>query len=365
MPGRARSALTRALAAGVLAAAAALGGCRGDRDESGPDRRRPDIDAVFADFDRAGSPGCAVGIADEGKIVVEEQYGQADLGAGTPITEETVFDVGSVSKQFTAASILLLEQDGALSLDDEVHGYVPELPDYGEDVFLDDLLHHTSGIPDYIGLLFDAGFDERGVSTTADALAALVAEPELDFVPGTEFSYSNSNYFLLSLVVERVSGRSLRRFADERIFEPLGMDDSFFRDDSTEVIDNRALGYADGTFELYTSDWEQTGDGALHTTVGDLLAWADNFVTAKLGGDAFVASMLEPGQLDDGSFVDYSAGVVVTGAGRDLTISHSGAWVGYTADLEIFPEQDLAVAVTCNVTVDPEALAAEAVDVYQ
>ncbi|MGQ0802422.1 MAG: serine hydrolase domain-containing protein [Actinomycetota bacterium] len=360
MPGRARPALT------VIAVAIAAAGCgEGGDDSPEADRRKPDVDVVFAEFDRPGSPGCAVGIADEGEVVVEEQYGEADLEAGTPITEETVFDVGSVSKQFTAASILLLEQDGALSLDDEVHMHLPELPEYGEEVLLDDLVHHTSGIPDYIGLLFDAGFDERGVSTTADAVAALVAEAELDFVPGTRFAYSNSNYFLLSLVVERVSGLSLRQFADEQIFEPLGMDRSFFRDDFAEAVEHRALGYEDGTLALYTSAWEQTGDGAFHTTVADLLAWADNFTTGEVGGDALVDAMLEPGQLDDGSVVDYSAGVVVTGAGRDRTISHSGAWVGYTADLEILPERDLAVAVTCNVTVDPEALAADAVDAYQ
>src|SRR3954452_713872 len=220
----------------------------------------PQVDALFSAYDKAGSPGCALAVIVDGRIVYEKGYGMASLEQGALITPQTVFDIGSTSKQFTAASILLLAQDGKLSLDDDIHKLIPELPDYGTPVTLRHLLHHTSGVRDYINLMVFGGINIEDWTTDEDALVALARQKKLDFRPGDEHSYSNSGYFLLSLVVKRASGKTLRQFAQERIFGPLGMASTRYLDDHTEVVPRRAASYGpgdDGRFKVQMSNWEQ------------------------------------------------------------------------------------------------------------
>src|SRR5687768_3033322 len=227
------------------------------------------VDKVFSAYGKDG-PGCALAVVRDGGIVYSKGYGMASLEHGVPITPQTVFDIGSTSKQITAASILLLAQDGKLSLDDDVRKHIPEMPDLGTPVTLRHLLHHTSGVRDYIELLQLGEISFEDVATDDDALAALSRQKALDFRPGDEHSYSNSGYFLLSLVVKRTSGKTLREFAQERIFTPLGMSSTQILDDHTLVIPRRAASYAprrDGGFRLAIANWEQTGDGAVQTTV--------------------------------------------------------------------------------------------------
>jgi CubicO group peptidase (beta-lactamase class C family) len=329
----------------------------------------PSVDAVFAEYAKPGSPGCSLAVVQNGNIVYEKGYGLASIEHGVPIDpKKTVFDIGSTSKQITAASILLLAQDGKLSLDDEVRKHVPELPDYGTPVTIRHLLHHTSGIRDYINLMAMGGINFEDWTTGADALAAIARQKALDFKPGSEHSYSNSGYFLLSQIVERVSGKKMREFAQERIFGPLGMTNTQILDDHTKVIPNRAASYGPGPgggFAIQMSNWEQTGDGAVQTTVEDLAKWDQNFYKPKVGGAWLVEQLQTKGKLNDGETIDYARGLMVADYRGLRRVSHGGGWAGYRAEMIRFPDQKLSVVTLCNLgTANPSALAQQVADLY-
>lgn len=326
------------------------------------------VDAIFAEYDKADSPGCSLGVIREGKLIYTRGYGRANLEHGLPITSRTVFDIGSTSKQFSAASILLLEQQGKLSRDDDVRKWVPELPDYGRKITIRHLLHHTSGLRDYLTLMSLAGINFDGVTGADDALGIIARQKELNFAPGEEHLYSNSGYFLLSVIVERASGKSLRAFAQEHIFTPLGMRDTHFHDDHTELVARRAAAYSPkegGGFVIDMSNFEQTGDGAVFTTVEDLLKWDQNFYEPRVGGRALVEGLLTRGKLNSGKELDYATGLVV-GTHRGLpTVSHGGSWGGYRAELLRFPEQKFSVICQCNLgSTNPSRLARQVAEVY-
>jgi CubicO group peptidase (beta-lactamase class C family) len=306
------------------------------------------VDALFATWDRPDSPGCALGVIQDGKLVHARGFGSASLEHAVPITPRTIFDIGSTSKQFTAASIGLLVADNKLAVTDEIHDWVPELADYGARVTLDHMLHHTSGLPDYLGLM-DA--HEADWTTPKDALDALAAVKALDFPPGTKFAYSNTNFFLLSLVIERASGEPFARFAKERIFAPLGMNDTLLFDDHTLVIPHRATGYLPrkgGGFRVDMSDFEQLGDGGVQTCVEDLLRWDANFYTHTVGGDALQTFLHATGTLADGKPIDYARGLFVDTFRGLRRVHHAGAWAGYRAELMRFPEQKTSIVCLQN-----------------
>ena len=316
-----------------------------------PEASQAAVDKVFSDLTAPGSPGCAVGVAENGATVYEHGYGLANVEAGAPIRPDTVFDIGSTSKQFTAASILLLEQQGKLSVKDDVRKFIPELPRYGATITLLHLLNHTSGLRDYLLLFHLAGFNGDSVTTDDEALALVARQKALNFTPGAEHLYSNTGYFLLALVVKRASGQTLPEYAAEHIFKPLGMTHTRFRDDHTLLMPGRAQAYdskTGGAYRLDVSYFEQTGDGAVHTTVGDLLKWDENFYTARVGGAAVVAALQQPGVLNSGRTIPYAKGLV-RGTYRGLPcVSHGGSWGGYRAELIRFPQQHLSVATLCN-----------------
>jgi CubicO group peptidase (beta-lactamase class C family) len=319
-----------------------------------------EVDALFATWDRPDSPGCALGVIQDGKLVYARGYGQASLEHSVPITARTVFDIGSTSKQFTAAGICLLVQDGKLGVEDEVHDWVPELAPWDADVTLDHLLHHTSGIPDYLGLMFRSGVDEADLTTPAQALGHLSKVQELRFPPGSKFEYSNSNFFLLSLVIERASGQPFQELARTRLFEPLGMTSTLLFHDHTLVVPRRATGYAprkDGGFAVAMSDFEQLGDGAVQTSVEDLARWDANFYSWKVGGEALRQFLHATGKLNDGKPITYARGLFVDafhGLGR---VYHGGSWAGYRAQLMRFPEQKTSIVCLCNLgDMDPSGL---------
>jgi len=316
------------------------------------DKTAKATDEVFADLTKPGSPGCAVAVARAGKVVYENGYGLANIEENVPITPQTVFDIGSTSKQFTAASILLLEKQGKLSVHDDVRKYLPEIPDYGHPITILQLLNHTSGLRDYLTLFELAGVNADGVTTDHDALAIITRQKALNFEPGSEYLYSNSGFFLLSVIVKRVSGKTLREFAAENIFAPLEMKQTVFRNEHTQLVANRALAYdskgAGAGYSLDVSYFEQTGDGAVHTSVEDLLHWDENFYSGKVGGEKFVAELQERGKLNNGKTLDYAKGLVI-GEYRGLhTVAHGGSWGGYRAQLLRFPEQHFSVACLCN-----------------
>ena len=311
------------------------------------------VDKVFEKWNRSDSPGCAVGIYRDGQIVYKRGYGMANLNDDVPITPATVFHVASMSKQFTAASILLLAQQGKLSLDDDVHKYIPELPDFGERITLRHLMHHTSGLRDQWALLGLAGWRySQDLITDDDVMSVLVHQKALNFKPGEKYLYSNTGFTLLALVVKRVSGMSLREFTTKNIFEPLGMTHTHFRDDHEEVVKHDSLGYeqnGDGKpFRMSLTNFDTTGATSLHTTVEDLQLWDENFYHPRIGGPLFIQQMLEKGKLNSGKEQDYASGLAIGGYKGLPTVGHGGADAGYRSDMERFPEQHFTAAVLCN-----------------
>jgi CubicO group peptidase (beta-lactamase class C family) len=291
----------------------------------------------------------------------------ANLEHGVPITWQTVFDLGSTSKQFTAMSVLLLEQEGRLSLDDDVRKWIPELPRYANPVTIRHLLHHTSGLRDYLTLMWLRGVNFDGVTTAGDAVAIITRQRETNFEPGSEYLYSNSGYFLLSEIVRRASGKTLAEFARERIFTPLGMEVTHFHDDHTMIVPHRATGYAPrkgGDFRISMSGFEQIGDGSVMTTVEELARWDANFHTGSVGGRELLARIETRGRLTSGRELDYASGLMV-GSYRGLrTIRHGGSWAGYRADFLRFPGERTSIAVLCNLTTaGPGRLAQRVADV--
>ena len=311
------------------------------------------VNALFTQWDKPDSPGCAVGIIKDGVLMHARGYGMANLEHGIPITPQTVFDIGSCSKQFTAFCILLLEKRGKLSLDDDVRKFVPEIPDFGRPILIRHLLYHTSGLRNYVTLLENDGKRTEDVATDADALRVLAKERDLHFVPGEKHRYSNTGYFLMSLIVKKVTGESLREFARKNIFEPLGMAHSHFHDDHTMIVKSRATGYSPlsgGGFGIEISNWEHVGDGSLMTTLEDLVKWDQNFYDGKVGGKEVVKRMEMPGRLNDGTKLNYGCGLIIGKYQGTLMIHHGGAWAGYRSHIVRFPKRKLTFIVLGNVS---------------
>ena len=321
------------------------------------------IDAIFAASDRPDTPGCALGVFRAGEVLYAKGYGQADLERPAPITSRSVFDVGSTSKQFTAASILLLAMDGKLDLEADIRTLLPQLPDLGGPIRVRHLVHHTSGIRDYLNLIVMSGRNLDNDYTEDEIVDLLARQRGLDFPPGTKHSYSNSGYFLLSEIVRLVSGKSLREFAHERIFGPLGMTQTFFHDDYAELVPGRAIGYTpgpEGTFRIDVPIGDVLGDGAVFTTVEDLARWD----ARHYEGDEFVRRLTTPGTLDDGTALEYAFGLMIGDYRGQRTVHHGGAWGGYRAQMTRFPDQRLTIAVLANhALADPTGLAHQVADV--
>jgi len=356
------------LARWVVVAGLSLAAARGgEAQKITPDVAKR-VDGVFAKWNRADSPGCALGVYRGGQIVYKRGYGIEDLNEDVHITPGTVFHVASMSKQFTAAAVVLLAQQGKLSLDDDVRKYIPELPDFGQKITIRNLVHHTSGLRDQWALLELAGWRySQDLITNEDVMSLLTRQKELNFKPGERHLYSNTGYTLLGLIVKRVSGMSLREFTTKNIFEPLGMTRTHFRDDHAEVIKHNAVGYAQETgkpFEISITNFDTVGATSLHTTVEDLQRWDENFYQPKVGGAAFVQQMLQRGKLNNGEQLDYAFGLVIDKDKGLPTIGHGGADAGYRSDMIRYPEQHFSVAVLCNsAEADPSGLAGQVADI--
>ncbi|HEV2386790.1 MAG TPA: serine hydrolase domain-containing protein [Candidatus Acidoferrales bacterium] len=344
----------------------ATGRAQGSTPATLPAADRARIDAVFQDFNDR-TPGCVLGVVRDGRLAYARGYGMASLEENVPMTPETVLEIGSVSKQFTATSIFLLEHDGKLSIDDEARKYIHELPDYRYPVTIRELLHHTSGVRDCIALMEMSGIPFDDYATEADALAMIARQKELNFEPNTAYLYSNSGYFLLSRIVKRVSGMPLAQFARERIFQPLGMIHTTIVDDHTLVIPGRSRTYAPwdgGGYQVDVSNWEQTGDGAVDTTVGDLALWDRNFDDPVVGGRRLIDELETQGVLKDGKKIDYAAGLAIDTYRGLRRVSHAGSWQGFRAQFERFPDQELSLITLCNVAnADPGARTSKVADI--
>jgi len=308
------------------------------------------VDAIFAHIKRS-DPGCAVGVEAPGQAPVLRAYGSADLEQAAPITLDTVFEAGSVSKQFTAAAALILVGEHRLSLDDDIRKYLPELPDYGQPITIAELMGHTSGLRDWEEVAAISGwpFGER-VYSQDDVLQISARQRALNFKPGTAWSYSNTGYNLLAFIIERISGSSLADFSRARLFAPLGMTHTSWRDDFRRVVRGRAVAYvgaADGTYEQFMPFENAYGHGGLLTTVGDLLIWNRALTERQLG--TFVTEELQrPSRLTDGREVGYARGLFVRTYRGAHEIFHDGATAGYRTWLGRFLEPKLSVAILCN-----------------
>jgi len=336
-------------------------------DASSADRHQQ-IDAIFAPWKNDATPGCAVGVSRNGQLDYAQGYGMSNMEYGVPITPQSVFHVASISKQFTAFSIGLLAQEGKLSLKDDVRKYLPELPDFGKTITIDHLIHHTNGLREQGQLLNMAGWRNDDLYTQGDVLWALSRQRQLNFAPGTEVVYGNAAYTLLAVIVQRVSGQSLRDFADARIFKPLHMDDTRFLDDYAEIVPRRASAYSPrsgGGWVTNVPHITHYGSTSLNTTVGDLLKWEQNLVDARVGGKPLVAMLQTPGRLNDGTGIGYGGGLRI-GEYRGLRlISHDGADNGFRADALLFPDQRVAVVALCNgSTIVPAELTRKVAAVY-
>ena len=309
-----------------------------------------DIDHIFAKWSDS-TPGCAVGVAKAGHLEFSKAYGSADLENGIRNSPDTVFEAGSVSKQFTAMAILILAREGKLSLDDPARKYIPELPDYGNPVTIREMLTHTSGLRDWGDIATIEGWP-RGtrIYEDADLLKIVSKQKELNFAPGTRWSYSNTGYNLSEIIVSRVSGMSLAEFTRQRIFLPLGMTHTSWRDDYTRIVPSRAVAYsqrsdgfhADMPFEnIY-------GNGGLLTTVGDLLKWNEHLSSPDAADSELVRDQQRNYQLNSGRPTDYGYGLFIREFNGASEISHTGSTAGYTSFLARYPSQSLSIAILCN-----------------
>jgi CubicO group peptidase (beta-lactamase class C family) len=308
------------------------------------------VKEIFSRFDSTASPGCAVGVSLNDEPVLTGAYGMADLEHDIAIRPDTVFEAGSVSKQFTAAAVLLLAQQGKVALDDNVRKYIPELPDYGTPITIRHLLNHTSGLRDWGSLEAIAGWPRTTRAYTHDhVLEILSRQKALNYTPGAEYSYTNSGYNLAAILVTRVSGKPFAQFTKEQLFQPLGMTSTQWRDDFRRIVKNRAIAYqqSSNTIRQLMPFEDVHGNGGLLTTVGDLLKWNANFQSAKVGGKELLALQQTQSKLNDGRTISYALGLFVEGD----EIAHSGTTAGYNAWLGRYPKQGVSVAVLCNTSI--------------
>lgn len=326
------------------------------------------VDAFLAQWDKNDMPGCAVGVVKDGRLVYKRGFGMANLDYDVPNTPLTRFNLASVSKPFTAFSIALLAQQEKLSLDDDIRKYVPEIPKYDETVTIRHLIHHASGIREYEALVLFGGLSTDSAHSSKAILNMLARQKNISFKPGAKYQYSNSGYFLLGIIVERVSGKSLRAFAEENIFKPLGMKNTLFFDNRFEVVKNRAHGYQigpDKSIRARSSLHNLVGAGGVLSTVEDLYLWNQNFYEPKVGNKELIQLLTTPGTLNSGEKMAYAFGMW-RGEYKGLPlITHSGNMFGYRARIGSFPDQKLTViALSNNMAIFPSVIVEKLADIY-
>jgi len=328
------------------------------------------VDELFIQWDKPDSPGCAIAVIQNGEIIYHRGYGMANLEYNIPISLNSVFDIASNSKQFTAMCIVLLARQKFLDLDDELQKYIPEIPQYSQPITIRHLSVHTSGLRDYLMLMFFAGMMFENKYLNEEIIALIARQQSLNFDPGAEQLYCNSGYILLAEIVRRVSGKSLRIFAQEQIFAPLGMKNTHFHDNFKEIVKNRAIGYTPkdgGGFQIDMSFHDFCGDGQLYTTIEDLLLWDRNFYHNILGGygQDLIEEVTTPRTLNNGKVLSGSFGLYIDSRGGLKTIRHGGAWTGYRSDFIRFPDRKFSVICLANLnTINPTKLAFQIADIY-
>lgn len=328
------------------------------------------VDSICAPYTVAGSPGCVVGVVKDGKVILQKGYGLADLENESPLTEKSVLDIGSNAKQFTATAILLLQEQGKLSIDNEVQQYIPEFPKYPWKITLRHLMQHTSGIRDYFDLMTLKGMNIGNNYPTSEYHQLIFSQKELNFPPGEQQLYSNSGFILLAEVVQRVSGESLAQFARKNILEPLEMENTIYCDDPMMLIKHRTGNYGPlptGEYWRGASIASNIGDGGMVSTTGDLAKWAENYYHNKLGkGDPNLLRTLEQRTvLNSGDTIKWAMGLRHDEHSGHHVIYHGGAYYGFRSEIARFPQDHVTVIVLANLaTIDATDLAYKIADVY-
>jgi len=340
---------TRGLVGGLAAVFVAAGAVAGQ--STTHDEKVEETDLLFASWAGTDSPGCSVGIIRDGGLIFTRGYGSANLDYGVPLDESSVFYIASTSKQFAAAAIARLVLDGQLSLDDEVQDHVPELPRYEWPVRIRHLVHHTSGLRDYLTLMSLAGQSYEDYWDNASGLELLKRQKALNFEPGSEYLYSNSGYVLLAEIVERVTGQTLHEYTREEFFGPLEMSATHWGEDLARVVPNRVVSYGrrdDATYRTWLKNFHGKGDGNLLTTVEDLAQW-DRIFYEDTGRWAELTDLtLTRGTLNDGTAQDYAFGLG-HGEYREIaTVSHGGGMLGFRTQFLRFPGERFSVICLCN-----------------
>lgn len=326
------------------------------------------IDSIFSKWDSPDSPGGTVGIIKEGKLVFAKGYGSANLDYKIPNKNKTVYRIGSTSKQFTAACIILLSQQGKLSLEDKLIQYFPDFPAYANNISIQHLLNHTSGIRDYLILARLAGLATEDHYTDKMVEKWLMNQQELNFNPGDEYLYSNSGFWLLGQIVEIVSGVSMAEYAKENIFIPLEMNDTHFHNDHKQIVKNRASGYRPsrkGGYSISMTTLDMIGDGGIFTTVEDLAKWDTSFYGSEIVNKNFWETMTKVGTLNNGEKLTYASGLMATTyKGLEIT-QHAGSMAGYNADMIRFPQAKFSVIILSNrADANPTRMAYQVADIF-
>jgi CubicO group peptidase (beta-lactamase class C family) len=309
------------------------------------------IDSIFTEWNRGDAPGCALGIIKDNELIYAKGYGLANMEYDIPNAASTVFRIGSTSKQFTAACIVLLAEKNKLSLDDNLKSLFPDFPEYAEKITIRHLLNHTSGIRDYLQLSYLKGLDDDNFYMDNDVMTWLINQSDLNFAPGEEFLYSNSGYWLLGQIVKKVAGMNMAEFAKKELFEPLEMNNTHFHNDHTQIVKNRASGYVpDGNdgYKISMTTLDMIGDGGIFTTISDIKKWDDAYYESSVLSTEFWRMMTQQGILNNGEVIDYASGLMISKYKGLKTIRHGGAFVGFRAELLRFPEQKLAIAIFAN-----------------
>ncbi|MDI3305539.1 MAG: serine hydrolase [Acetobacteraceae bacterium] len=306
---------------------------------------------LLVPWDAPATPGCTLGLVRDGALVLQESAGLASLELGVPIGAETCFRIASVSKQFTCSAILLLAEEGKLSIGDDIRAHLPEMPDFGVRITLDHLMRNCSGLRDMLELMRMGGADLAQPCTAEDLLAAIRRQRSLNFAPGSRFLYSNTNFFLLGRVVEAMSGESLGEFLARRIFTPLGMTRTRHTPSTTEVVPGLATGYLPrpgGGFQRAAHGFALGGEGGLVSCVEDLALWDRNFTTGRVGGTALPAALMEQAPFTNGHMNKYARGLEVARYRGLRTADHGGLWPGFKTCFLRVPECGLTVIVIAN-----------------
>jgi len=326
------------------------------------------INKIFIDWDKDNTPGCGLGVIKDGELIYARGYGMANLEYGIKNNSQSVFRIGSTSKQFTAASIVLLAEKGKLSLDDSLNKFFPNFPAYAKNITIRHLLNHTSGIRDYLTLAYLKGLQDDDYYTDKDVMHWLINQTELNFAPGEEFLYSNSGYWLLGRVVNQAAEMNMAEFAMKEIFSPLGMNDTHFHNDHTQIVKNRASGYmpkGEKEYQISMTTLDMIGDGGIFTSIQDIKKWDDAYYRSKVLSKKFWEMMTQQGKLNNNEELEYASGLSIKNYKGLKTVSHGGAFVGFRAELLRFPEHKFSVAIFTNRgDANPTSMAYKVADVF-